>query len=224
MFFERITFPFVARRLAFQKEPRWCYVVVPECCSFWILIFILVMTEHVKNRFFELVQPVRDRLVWHIYVMTKDEDEARDIVGEAIIRAFEHFHELRSEATFECFLFTIARREFFNDWKRKLRFIRLGVEHEGIASDSLHTVEIGPDIARLLHCISELPPRQRETLSLFEIGGFPLEEIRAIQGGSLSGVKSRLVRARKLLESRLNDGKQFFPSKLNEIMALRDES
>jgi DNA-directed RNA polymerase specialized sigma24 family protein len=34
---------------------------------------------------------------------------------------------------------------------------------------------------------------------LFEISGFPLEEIRQLQGGTLSGVKSRLKRGREQL-------------------------
>lgn len=40
----------------------------------------------------------------------------------------------------------------------------------------------------------------KETVILFEISGLSLEEIKKIQGGTISGVKSRLKRGRETLE------------------------
>jgi DNA-directed RNA polymerase specialized sigma24 family protein len=40
---------------------------------------------------------------------------------------------------------------------------------------------------------------------LFELSGFSIEEIREIQGGSISGVKTRLVRGREALRSMLTE-------------------
>jgi hypothetical protein len=43
----------------------------------------------------------------------------------------------------------------------------------------------------------------RETVVLFEVSDFTLEEIHKVQGGSLSGVKLRLKRGRELLAKTL---------------------
>jgi RNA polymerase sigma-70 factor (ECF subfamily) len=53
--------------------------------------------------------------------------------------------------------------------------------------------------------LARLPEKQREAVILFEISGFSLAEIREIQGGSLSGVKSRIVRGRDNLANLLRD-------------------
>jgi RNA polymerase sigma-70 factor, ECF subfamily len=166
------------------------------------------MKDCSQSKFFELFQPLKDRLIWHLHVMTKDEEEAKDIAGEAVLRAFDHFSSLRDESMFEFFLFQIARREFFANWKRKKLFVRLNEKHENIADNSQAAVESGYDIHLLLSSIASLSERQRETVSLFEIAGLSLEEIRMLQGGSLSGVKTRLVRGRKVLDSLLNEKKK----------------
>jgi RNA polymerase sigma-70 factor (ECF subfamily) len=65
--------------------------------------------------------------------------------------------------------------------------------------------DVSADIQILNQALSYLPQEQREAIVLFEIVGFSIEEIKAMQGGSLSGVKSRLVRARQKLADMLSD-------------------
>jgi RNA polymerase sigma-70 factor (ECF subfamily) len=59
--------------------------------------------------------------------------------------------------------------------------------------------DAGYDVEVLYSLLEKLPPRQRECVVLFELSGFSLEEIRQVQGGTLSGVKSRLKRGREQL-------------------------
>jgi RNA polymerase sigma-70 factor (ECF subfamily) len=55
------------------------------------------------------------------------------------------------------------------------------------------------DVKLLNELLSKLPDKQREAIVLFELSGFSIEEIRDLQGGSLSGVKMRLSRGRDQL-------------------------
>jgi DNA-directed RNA polymerase specialized sigma24 family protein len=66
------------------------------------------------------------------------------------------------------------------------------------------TPERAADVAMLNRALARLPERQREAVVLFEISDLSLEEIRVIQGGSLSGVKSRIVRGRQKLAELLD--------------------
>jgi RNA polymerase sigma-70 factor (ECF subfamily) len=59
--------------------------------------------------------------------------------------------------------------------------------------DSSHDVQV------LYELIGKLPEKQREAFVLFELSGFSLEEIRQLQGGTLSSIKMRLSRGRKQL-------------------------
>ena len=55
------------------------------------------------------------------------------------------------------------------------------------------------EVVLLYRALDELSASQREAVVLFEISGLSLEEVREIQGGSLSGVKSRISRGRQRL-------------------------
>ena len=48
----------------------------------------------------------------------------------------------------------------------------------------------------MARALATLAPPEREAIVLFELEGFSLDEIAALQRSSLSAVKSRLVRAR----------------------------
>jgi RNA polymerase sigma-70 factor (ECF subfamily) len=56
-------------------------------------------------------------------------------------------------------------------------------------------------VGELYEMMKQLPAEQKEALTMYEISGLSMEDISKIQGGTLSGVKSRIARARqKLLE------------------------
>jgi RNA polymerase sigma factor (sigma-70 family) len=207
----------------FRNERRSRYVTARSYSSTRSACHGIAMNEQTKNRFFELLRPLQDRLVWYIYVLSRDEEEARDIVGDAILLAYDHFDTLRSETAFELFLFRIARREYFRVRRRMMLFTRLKPEHECIGSEAMRALETGVDAQLVLNCICRMPQRQRETVTLYEIAGFSLEEIRGLQGGSLSGVKSRLVRARKKLEKHFDYRFMQSENERAETLALKVE-
>ena len=65
--------------------------------------------------------------------------------------------------------------------------------------------------------LGKLPPKQKEALVLYEITGLTLKEIREIQGGTLSGVKSRLKRGRNSLSELMIDDESPIEKKVNYI-------
>lgn len=62
-----------------------------------------------------------------------------------------------------------------------------------------------PDVEILYKALDKLPEKMKTTVIMYEISGLSLEEIREIQGGTLSGVKSRLVRGRTMLKEILTE-------------------
>ncbi|OYV58704.1 MAG: hypothetical protein B7X01_03535 [Acidiphilium sp. 21-62-4] len=59
--------------------------------------------------------------------------------------------------------------------------------------------DVAAEIALVREALDRLPPKMKETILLFDVADLSLEEIRKIQGGTLSGVKSRLKRGREEL-------------------------
>jgi len=131
--------------------------------------------------------------------MTKDVDDGRDLLSDAILLSYENFEKLRASEAFTSYIFTTARRLYYRRARRKKWWSVLDRETEEIADDRNQSPEITLDIEALDKALAKLPEKQREAVVLFEISGLSLAEVREIQGGSLSGVKSRIVRGREKL-------------------------
>lgn len=124
-------------------------------------------------------------------------------MSETVLQAYQSIHKLRDEQAFVSFLFTIAHRLVKRHrWRRTF----FGQYDEQAANEIPHTdaqPDVQMDIVLLRQALQRLPERTREAVVLFDILGLSLEEIKVIQGGTLSGVKSRLVRGRRSLASML---------------------
>ena len=128
-----------------------------------------------------------------------DHDDAMDLAGEAVLIVFENLERLRKKDSFKAYLYSVARRLQLQHYRR-IRF--RGVYDEKIAEllpDQSSLPDMNHDVKLLYDLLGKLPNRQKEAIVLFEISGFSIEEIRELQGGTLSGVKMRLSRGRKQL-------------------------
>lgn len=168
-----------------------------------------------QDRFMRLYQPVQRRLEAFCFAMTRDDDEALDLVGETILRAYEHFAEIRDSEAFLSYLFTIASRVHKRKrWRGRL-FGNFDPEYVDQMPYGGTAPDVSADVDRLYAALARLPDAQREAIVLFEISGMSVAEIKEIQGGSLSAVKMRLARARKALANLLG---------VEELLALPEPS
>jgi RNA polymerase sigma-70 factor, ECF subfamily len=165
--------------------------------------YLCIMAD--RERFLDFFLPVEPLLVRFARALAGNNDDARDVVGETVLTALEQFENLSNEDSFKFFLFTIARRTYWKTVLKKRLFIPLDKKHEELQYDDSAIAESSHDIVLLYEALHKLPFKIREAISLFELGGFSLVEIQAIQGGSLSGVKTRLARGRLRLKKSLSD-------------------
>lgn len=161
--------------------------------------------ERRKERFLTLLEPVHDNLARFARSMARGEEEARDLVGETVLRALEKFDGLKDERAFLGWLFTIALRLHRRRARRAELFGPYDEEEVARRPSSNPSPETAHDVSALYGALDRLGARERETMVLFEIAGLSLEEVRGVQGGSLSGVKSRLVRGRRKLAKLLGE-------------------
>jgi len=157
------------------------------------------MLDDRSERFLRLYEPHRDALWRFARSLVRTDHEAEDVVSETVLQALEGLHRLRDEQAFVSFLFTIASRFVKRQrWRRRI----FGEYDEDEATNRPHSgaqPDVQADVELLRQALQRLPAKAREAIVMFEINGFSLEEIRQVQGGSLSGVKSRLVRGRQQL-------------------------
>lgn len=158
--------------------------------------------EHVRSRqerFLELLRPHNASLSRFARAMTRDADAAKDLISETVLKAFESFDSLRDGSSFLSYLFTIAVRLHNRERSRGKLWGIFDREHAEQLPYKGSAPDASVDVQLLYAALKHLPEKQREAIVLFEISGLSLEEIREIQGGSLSGVKSRIVRGRASL-------------------------
>lgn len=152
-----------------------------------------------QEHFLQLLEPVEKSLSNFCRAMTRNPDTARDLMSETILIAFEKFDTVKDQVAFKSFLFTIARRLHRRARWRKRFFGEFNDNDAQEIHDSNSSPEVSTDAAMLYEALEELPFKTREAVILFEISDVSLEHIRNIQGGTLSGVKSRVARGREQL-------------------------
>ena len=150
-----------------------------------------------QQRFMALYEPVHARLARYIRSMVWNEHQAKDLMSETVLIAYEKLDEVRNMDAFVYFLFGIASRLIHNNRRKYSKQASLEQVPEPVSMAS------GPEarlhVADLYYALGLLPSEQREAVTLFEISGFSLAEIQQMQGASLSAVKSRLSRGRQRL-------------------------
>jgi RNA polymerase sigma-70 factor (ECF subfamily) len=125
--------------------------------------------------------------------------DGEDLVAATVLAAYEQFDKFSDEAPFLHFLIKIAsrlhKRQRYRERNRAAYDETLATQQH----DSGTSPEIAAEIRLVMDALQTLPEKMRETVVLFDISDLPLEEIRRLQGGTLSGVKTRLKRGRKRL-------------------------
>ena len=159
-----------------------------------------------QKDFMDLYEPSLSRLARFVHSMVWQKEEAKDIISETVLIAFEKFETVKNKNVFQYFLFGIASNLVKRKERRKKFTEIFNEEKAEQIMDNSANAEMFSDVSDLYKAMKQLPLNQREAVSLFEISGISLKEIQEMQGGSLSGVKSRIARAREEL-SRILGGK-----------------
>ena len=137
--------------------------------------------------------------------ITGNREDARDLAGEAILIVFENLDRIRKKDSFKAYLFGVARRLRLNQVRRNKFRSEYNEKEAWLLMSDEPAPDLHPDVELLYDYLAKLPAKQKEAFLLFELSGFSNQEIRKLQGGTLSGVKTRLRRAREQLRLWLND-------------------
>jgi RNA polymerase sigma-70 factor (ECF subfamily) len=161
----------------------------------------MAMTPEAERqaRLMALLAPHHDRARATARRLCRSNADGDDLFHEALLRALDHVDELRDQEKFRAWFYAVLlsvhrTRHRRNAWRRWLPLDQARVEPA--ISDGAEAIEGAQRMARAL---ATLAPEQREAIVLFELEGFTLEEVAALQQQSIPAVKSRLARARARL-------------------------
>ncbi|PRY72556.1 sigma-70 family RNA polymerase sigma factor [Halomonas ventosae] len=179
-----------------------------------------------RQWFEERLEPLMDRLYGTALRLSRDPDDAEDIVAEAIGKAWARLDELRDPQRFEGWLFHILTNAFISDWRRRQSRPQRPLDGTSPSPDELDIDSF--TLFQQLHqpfllwwgsleeqffqnlleedlkrAIDALPDAFRVVIVLVEVQGYTYEEVSRLLGIPLGTVRSRLSRARGLLQKRL---------------------
>ena len=135
-----------------------------------------------------------------------DPAAADDLAQDAMMKAWDARASFQMGTNMKAWTFMILRNQFYSEKRRSWRQTQLdqdAAERTLVAIDdpssplALNEMRLG---------LSMLPAEQREALILVGAGGFAYEEAAEICGCAVGTVKSRVSRARRALQTILEDG------------------
>lgn len=139
--------------------------------------------------------------------LTKDQESAKDLFQETILRALANKEKYFSGTNIRAWLYTIMRNIFINNYRRESKRLVVTdsspneyiIDHAGIAFNNAINNIIGKETEK---AVNELPAIFKQPFVLY-FEGYKYNEIADMLNEPLGTVKSRIHFARKLLKAKI---------------------
>jgi RNA polymerase sigma-70 factor, ECF subfamily len=135
-----------------------------------------------------------------------DPTSADDLAQDAMMKAWDARESFQLGTNMKAWTFMILRNQFYSEKRRSWRQSQLDQEAAERTLVAVDDPEAPVALDELRMSLNMLPAEQREALILVGAGGFAYEEAAEICGCAVGTVKSRVSRARRALQSILEDG------------------
>ena len=163
-----------------------------------------------RKSFGRLVEAYQGPVYNLTYRMLGNPDEAEDAAQEAFLRAYRKIDTYDPARKFSTWLLSIASH-YCIDRLRRRRLTWLSLEDEKLSPAALISHQPGPERravqsereAEIQALLDTLPADYRATVVLFYWYDLSYEEIAQTTSSTVSAVKSRLFRARRMLAKQL---------------------
>lgn len=149
-------------------------------------------------------------------LLTRNQADADDLTQETFLRAYVNWTTFRPGSDCRKWLFTICRNLFLRGQQRDARIVSVedtdtdlqGTAQlyweavEGGLSNLFDRIDVGPAIE---HGLRGIPAEYREVLILVDVEDCRYADAAAVLGVPVGTIRSRLFRARRLLQQALVD-------------------
>jgi len=171
----------------------------------------------IQNNFMDMVRPFLSSLHSTGLRMTRNEEDAQDLVQETMLKAYKGMHQFQTDTNFKAWIFRILVNTYITGYRKKSKQPQR-VSYDDMeefflykALDNLKTTQAKSKDMTLEHyfdddvkvAMENLPNQFRLVVTLCDIEGFTYKEIAEIMQAPLGTVMSRLYRGRKLLQRSL---------------------
>ena len=172
-----------------------------------------------QERFERDAMPLLDQLYSAALRLTRNPQDAEDLVQDTFAKAFASFHQYKDGTNLKAWIYRILTNTFINSYRKKqrepLQSDAEGVEDwqlvraeahtsRGLRSAETEALDHLPD-SDVKKALQEIPSDFRMAVYFADVEGFSYKEIAEIMGTPIGTVMSRLNRGRSLLRDLLAD-------------------
>lgn len=170
--------------------------------------------------FEELVKTYQNKVYMLAYRYMSNEDDANDMAQEAFIKAYRSLRSFKGDASFGTWIYRITTNVCLDELRRRKRKIvplsldeplatldgddiEREISDHSMAADVIYEKkEFSQNIQMLL---DEMKPEHKSVIVLRDIMDLSYEEIAVVLDCSIGTVKSRISRARNLLQKKITE-------------------
>jgi RNA polymerase sigma-70 factor, ECF subfamily len=167
-----------------------------------------------RELFYDLIKPCERAVFLTAFSVLKSEADAEEVVQEAALKAYKALSSFRGEAKFSTWLVKITLNEARMRLRRSRAESEVSLEDFANDGDSDYTPAVLTDWREipsealdrkelrvlLQRGLDELPEKYREVLILRDVRELNIEETAQLLGISIGMVKTRLFRARLMMQ------------------------
>jgi RNA polymerase sigma-70 factor (ECF subfamily) len=168
-----------------------------------------------QQKFENETVPHQDALYNYALKIARNADDAQDLLQETYYKAYKNYHQFENGTNSKAWMFMILKNTFINNYRKtkrepsKIDYDEIEDIYENIKSDQAEDNNLDLDFYNnllddeLSEALSKIPAKMREVFLLCDLEGYSYEEIAEIVNIPIGTVRSRLHRARKLLQDEL---------------------
>lgn len=177
------------------------------------------MAENAAGSFEAQALPLLDQLYGGALRMTRNPQDAEDLVQETFLKAYKNFSSFKQGTNLKAWLYRIMTNSYINSYRKAKRrpqessaedltdfqlYTTAGHDSTGLESAEVEALKAMPN-STISEAMNDLPEDYRMVVYYADVAGFAYKEIAEILDVPLGTVMSRLHRGRKLLRQALKN-------------------
>lgn len=128
------------------------------------------------------------------FTLLRNDEDCKDAISEATLKAWEKRHTLRDESRFKAWMIRILSNTCYNILRKRKRMVYL---------DEIPEPSISPPDPSLDMALSSLPEKYRLPIMLFYAEGMQYNEIAEAMHLPLTTIRGRIYMAKDMLRKEL---------------------
>lgn len=157
--------------------------------------------------FQNMVFPVKNKLYRFAFRLLGNNEEAKDVVQEVMIKVWSGRDQLDQVQNLEAWCMRITKNLSLDRLRQQQRrptdSLEKGMHLSHHSLTPAESTELGERMKRIAELMAELPDKQRQVMHLRDIEGYSYNEICEILEIDMSQVKVNLFRARNAVREKL---------------------